>query len=90
MAFVPSVGEVAPGGVYGDNERDLFDSEPAFDPFLTIDGRADVTEPLEVDETVKFVAGCKFRAVRSLCCQTRRYKLLVTPTYSVLERLLIM
>ena len=62
MAFVPSVAEVAPGGIYGDNERDLLDSEPAFDPFLTIDGRADITEPLEVDETVKFVAGCKFRA----------------------------
>jgi hypothetical protein len=62
MAFVPSLAEVAPGGIYGDNERDLLDSEPAFDPFLTIDGRADIAEPLEVDEAVKFVAGCKLRA----------------------------
>jgi hypothetical protein len=57
MPLVSSVAKVVPSWIYGDNECDLLDSEPAFNPFLSIDCAADIAETLEVDEAVKFVAG---------------------------------
>jgi hypothetical protein len=53
--------QVSPCGIDGDDERDLFDAQPAFDFFLASNRAVNIFEALEVHEAVEFVFRRKAR-----------------------------
>jgi hypothetical protein len=58
---VPFRTQIAPGRILGNDQRDLPDSQPAFDLFFARDRIADVFKALSIDQAVEFVLFAKFR-----------------------------
>ncbi len=57
VSFVPIGAQVFPLGIYGNDERDFLDSQPAFDLLFALDGVAYVVEAFEIHQAVELVLG---------------------------------
>ena len=54
--FAPILTEIAPGGIFSDNEANLLDTRPSLQLLFPGDGRRQVSEALEIDEIFDVVA----------------------------------
>jgi hypothetical protein len=66
MPFVPALTQITPGRIHRNNQLNLFNPEPAFDPLLAVDRLAHIVEALVVDKPVNLVAFAELRTVPKL------------------------
>jgi len=78
---LPSLGlcKIFELGIDRANEVELLFASPAFELFFLSDGCANVFVTLKVEQALAAVGRSETSNVPSLCCMTRRYRLLVTP-----------
>ena len=66
MPVVPPVTQIAPSRIYRDNQLNLLDPEPAFDPLLAVNRVAHVVKTLVINESINLVPLAEFRSVSKL------------------------
>src|ERR1700688_3454177 len=76
MPFVPPLTQVAPSSVHRNNQLDLLNPEPAFDPLLAINRVAHIVKTFVVNKSINLVALAELRSLPVLVLPTPPVKII--------------
>jgi hypothetical protein len=79
MPFVPSVTQIAPRGIHGNNQLNFLNPKPAFDPLLAVNRVAHIVETFAVYKSINLVALTESRSIPTLVFPNAPLKVICNP-----------